>query len=175
MCDQGNQGLLLIDQQAAHERIVFERLNRQRENKSASQHKLFPVTLEFTPQDYSVLEEIMTELNAMGFELSVFGKNTFVLNGTPETIDTGSERQVLEQLIESYKYGRDVQGIDLQAKVTRSAARSLAIKTGRVLSVQEMQHLVSDWLKCEEGLYGLDGKPCSWSISHQDILSYMRR
>ncbi|MFM2134630.1 MAG: mismatch repair protein mutL [Bacteroidota bacterium] len=174
VCDFSGAGLLLIDQQSAHERILFERFMNA-EPSNVSQHDLFPVTLEFSSRDSATLEELLPELVAMGFDLRAFGKNSYVLHSRPVLMETGTEHQLLEQLIESYRNTQEATTDELRRPVAKAAARSLSIKRGRKLEQSEMSRLVEDLLRCDDISLGIDGKPCSWVLTKEEIFAKMRR
>lgn len=168
--------ILLMDQQSAHERIIFERLLRKsKDGPVAIQNELFPTTFQFPPQDFIILSELQEELRFLGFDLREFGSNSFVLQGSPEVIEKGSEKEFLEQLIDHYKHSQSVEQGTLRQHVIKTIARSLAIRRGRKLSRSEMKHLATDLLSCQEPSLGIDGKPCSWMLTNEEILSRMRR
>lgn len=99
-----SQSFLLLHQQAAHERIIYERLQKAIEGKPiATQQNLFPVTIELTPPDAVVLMEILPDLQQFGYSIDPFGKNAFVIQGTPADVLTGNEKYILEKLLEQYK------------------------------------------------------------------------
>ena len=96
-----SQSFLLIHQQAAHERIIYERLQKALEGKPvATQQTLFPVTIELTPPDAVVLMELLPDLQQFGYAIEPFGKNAFVVQGTPADVLAGNEKYVLEKLLE---------------------------------------------------------------------------
>ena len=81
-------GFILIHQQAAHERILYEQLKAaSKEKPVATQRSMFPVTLELAPADAAVMEELMTDLQQLGYMIEPFGKNTFVIQGTPADVE----------------------------------------------------------------------------------------
>src|SRR5690606_36544509 len=102
---QIRSGFMLIDQQAAHERILFERFLQQLENhQGASQQSLFPQTVELNSADFALISDLLPDIHALGFQIRVFGKRTFVVEGIPADLGGGiNESQVLEQLLEAYK------------------------------------------------------------------------
>ncbi|MFM2206629.1 MAG: hypothetical protein RL213_604 [Bacteroidota bacterium] len=174
VCDYTGSGLLLIDQQSAHERVLFERFMNDNLQGSVQQD-LFPITLEFSAADAAVLSEIQSELVQIGFDLREFGKNAFVLHGRPFTLESGEAQDALERLIEEYRSSQSTSGEGLRKPVAQALARSLAVKRGRRLEAEEMTRLVEDLLKCKEPSLGIDGKPCSWVLTKSEILSKMRR
>src|SRR5690606_592560 len=87
---QIHSGFILIDQQAAHERILFEQFREQQENRQgASQQSLFPQTVKFSGSDFQLITDLLPDIRALGFQIREFGKNTFVVEGIPADLTTG--------------------------------------------------------------------------------------
>ena len=81
---QVKSGMMIVDQQAAHERILFEKFSNQIKNKTAqSQQSLFPQTITFHAADFALVLEMQQEIEALGFRIEIFGKNTILVNGVP--------------------------------------------------------------------------------------------
>lgn len=98
-------GFLLIHQQAAHERIIYERLSEATKGKTiATQRSMFPLTIELSASDTALLEELMPDLQNLGYSIESFGKNTFVVQGSPADVEQGNEKKVIESLLEQYKH-----------------------------------------------------------------------
>ena len=87
---QNDQGFLLLQQQNAHERILYEKYLHALDGKPmATQQSLFPSTVELTPADAVMLQELLPDLKSLGYQLEPFGNNTFVIHGTPADINQG--------------------------------------------------------------------------------------
>ncbi len=98
-------GFLLIHQQAAHERVLYEQLKTSSKDKLvATQRSMFPSTLELTPADASVMEEIINDLQYLGYIIEPFGKNSYVIQGTPADVEAGNEKHIIDILLEQYKH-----------------------------------------------------------------------
>lgn len=143
-------GFLLIDQQAAHERILYEQfLHVLEQQTAASQQQLFPRTIALPPSDAVLLKEILPQINLLGFDIQEFGQNTFVINGLPaELSGKKDELLVLENLLEQYRQNVNLQ-IGVKENLARSMARSAAIRRGTPLTVPEMQSLIDRLFACE--------------------------
>jgi DNA mismatch repair protein MutL len=99
------RGFMLIHQQAAHERILYDKLILASNGKPmATQRSMFPVTIELTPADSAILDELMADLHELGYMIEPFGKNTFVVQGSPADLEAGNEKNVIELLLEQYKH-----------------------------------------------------------------------
>src|SRR6187549_705498 len=157
---QTASGFILINQQAAHERIIYERLQEAAKGKAvATQRSMFPVTIELAPADTVLLEDIMNDLQQLGYIIEPFGKNTFVIQGTPADVTQGNEKQVIDSLLEQYKHFSNDLKFSKREKLIRSLAWQQSIKAGRQLSEKEMEALVEDLFKCKQPNSSPDGNP----------------
>jgi len=152
-------GLLLIDQQAAHERILYERyLERVNKNAGASQQQLFPVTLSLSAGDFSLMKELEEDIRILGFDIREFGNNTYVIHGTPADIQKGDEKKMIEKLIEQYKNNRQQLNLASRESLVRAMAKSASIKQGQQLSSKEIKQLIEELFTCEKPTLSIDGK-----------------
>lgn len=157
---QNQKGFLLIHQQNAHERILYERFNRALEGKPiATQQSLFPSTLELTATDTVLLNELVPDLNYLGYHLEHFGKNTFVIQGSPADVLQGNEKVAIEKMLEQYKHFSSDLKYSKREKLLRSMAWQQAIKAGTALSEREMNMLVEDLFSCSAPNITPNGKP----------------
>jgi len=153
-------GFILINQQAAHERVVYEKLGETMNGAaSTSQRSMFPVTFELVQSDCVLLEELMTDLHQLGYMIEPFGKNTFVIQGTPADVEQGNEKIVIEKMLEQYKHFSADLKFSKREKLIRSLAKQQAIKPGQPLTEKEMQALVTDLFNCKQSNSSADGKP----------------
>ena len=153
-------GFILIHQQAAHERVLYEKLNEALRGKPiATQRSLFPATLELAPADAVLLSELMGDLHQLGYMIEPFGKNSFVIQGSPADLEQGNEKMVIERLLEQYKHFSSDLKFSKREKLIRAVARQQAIKPGQRLSGKEMQGLVNDLFACDQSNTAPDGKP----------------
>ncbi len=158
---QIKSGFLLIDQQAAHERILYERYIRAFAGQAIGVQKLlFPKNIELASQDAFLLKEILEQVNILGFDIQEFGTNTFVIHGIPADLPTGSnEQQIIEKLLELYKQDLEVELL-LQDKVAQAMARSAANKHGQSLTPLEMTTLIDQLFACSTPYKSPRGKNC---------------
>ncbi len=166
------KGLLVIDQQLAHERILFERnLNNLIDKPAAAQQQLFPLNMEFTTEDAMLMKELQPELRQMGFDIHEFGRNAFVLHGAPVEVESGRETKLLHQMIDQYRHNRDELNLETRSNLALSYAKSLAIKKDTPLSLREMKHLVTELMTCENPLLSYSGKNILIHIGVEELLS----
>lgn len=163
-------GFLLIDQQAAYERISYERYLAQFESAQPSaQRLLFPKTMECSAQDAMLLEGILPELSKIGFDIQLFGNNTFIIHAVPaEVADQHEERQLIEMLIGQYKAGQELK-LEIAENLARSMARSTGIRKGQILSTAEMQSLIDRLFACEMPYASPFGKKCFLTFSFDEL------
>lgn len=153
-------GFLLIHQQSAHERVLYEKFTAAAEGKpTATQQSLFPATIELTPADAVLLSELMEDLNQLGYLIEPFGKNTFVIQGTPADLESGNEKHTIDFLLEQYKHFSNEIKLSKREKLVRSLAKQQAIKTGTRLTEREIKHLVTDLFACAQPNSTPDGNP----------------
>jgi DNA mismatch repair protein MutL len=153
-------GFILINQQAAHERIIYERLQEAAKGRAvATQRSMFPVTIELAPADTVLLEDLMNDLQQLGYMIEPFGKNTFVIQGTPADVTQGNEKQVIDSLLEQYKHFSNDLKFSKREKLIRSLAWQQSIKAGRQISEKEMEGLVEDLFKCKQPNSSPNGNP----------------
>jgi DNA mismatch repair protein MutL len=154
------ESFLLVHQQSAHERIIYERLKKAMEGKPvATQRNLFPTTFEVTPTDTALLTELLPDLQLLGYTIEAFGKNTFVIQGTPADMETGNERLVLEKVLEQYKHFSPDLKFSKREMLIRAVAGHQSIKGGVPLSEREMQGLISDLFNCQQTNTTPSGRP----------------
>ncbi|HJU46066.1 MAG TPA: DNA mismatch repair endonuclease MutL [Chitinophagaceae bacterium] len=153
-------GYLLISQQAAHERVLYERYTNALQGSAvATQSSLFPVTLDLSPQDTVMLSELLPDLQQLGYLIEPFGNNSFVIQGTPADIEEGNEKAVIENILEQYKHFTSEVRFSKKEKLIRTMAWQRSIKPGRHLTQQEMKTLVQDMFSCKTPNVTVSGNP----------------
>jgi DNA mismatch repair protein MutL len=153
------QGFLLIHQQSAHERVIYERLIAALQGQPvATQTSLFPSTIELAAADAVLLNELLPDLHDMGYTIEPFGKNSFVIQGTPADVESGNEKMVLENILEQCKHFSEVK-LSKREMLLRSVASQQAIRAGVSLSSKEMQRLTEDLFHCQTPNVTPSGKP----------------
>jgi DNA mismatch repair protein MutL len=166
-------GLMLIDQQAAHERILFEQYSLALEKKSAvSQQSLFPQTIRMQPADLELLKELEEEIIAMGFSFIVTGNNTLVVQGVPPDVKTGTEQEVLEGIIEQYKSNQEKLTLSRRDNMARSIAKRMSMKPGQRLNEAEMRALIDRLFGCIQPDYAPDGRRTSYVLELEQIATF---
>jgi DNA mismatch repair protein MutL len=167
---QTKSGFMLIDQQAASERIMFERyLDLLEEQELSIQKKLFTTTIELNQGDAEVLKSILHEINLLGFEISDLGNNTFVIHGIPADMDAAvNEEDLVHGLIDQFKENQDL-SVEYRENIAISMAYSSSIKKGKRLSIEEMKGLVDQLFACSMPFKSPRGNTCVISFDMDEI------
>lgn len=148
---QIRSGYIMIDQQAAHERILFEKcLRAMNDRPQGSQQLLFPQHINCSAQDTALLKDLLPDINSLGFDIQEFGQNDFVIHGMPADLKGGDEQQILESILEDYKNNLVVEKLDKREGLARSLAQQSAIKAGQSLEPEEMKRLIDELFACEQ-------------------------
>lgn len=168
---QIKSGFMLINQQAAHERILYERFLQQLQNHSGvSQQSLFPQSLTLNGADFELLRELMPDIRALGFDIREFGKNTVVVEGIPADLNNVGEHELLERLLEGFKNNLSILKLDKRDNLARSLARNAAIKAGTKLSAEEMNQLTDQLFACQMPNVALNGKPVISTFTLNELI-----
>ncbi|HSH67407.1 MAG TPA: DNA mismatch repair endonuclease MutL, partial [Bacteroidia bacterium] len=163
-------GFMIIDQQGAHERILYERIvDSFEKNKSASQQELFPKTVEFSAMDFELMKELQEEIHLMGFDIREFGKNMFVIHGVPADMAQHDAAVLLEGLLESYKQNLQELKSEKRENLARSMAKNMAIKSGKQLTQEEMNNLIDELFACRMPYSTPSGKSTISTFSLDDL------
>ena len=154
-------GYILVDQQAAHERILFERyLDTLNQKESSTQKELFPKTINLNPADAALLKDLIPQINMLGFDIQDFGKDAFVIHGIPTDLKSGQDEQkLIEKLLEQFKSNQELD-LNITENIARSMARSSAIKKGQTMTQEEMRELVDMLFACAMPFTSPNGKKC---------------
>lgn len=170
IASQVKSGLMLIDQEAAHERIQYEKVLRRLEGgQGQSQAFLFPQTLELNPSDFSLVMEIEAEIRALGFDIDQFGKSAIVIKGGPADLSGQNEKALLEGLLEQYKLNQSELSLPRQENLARAMARRSGIKEGQKLSAEEMNALIDQLFACRNPNYAPGGQKTFYILKLEAI------
>ena len=163
-------GLMLIDQHRAHIRVLFDRYMIQIQQKQGvSQGVLFPEILQLPASEATVLQSIMEDLSAVGFDLSNLGGGSYAINGIPSGIEGLNPVELLRNMLHTaMEKGNDVKE-EIQNILALTLARAAAIVYGQVLGNEEMVSLVDNLFACPSPNYTPDGKTVLTTIREEDI------
>lgn len=164
-------GFMLINQQAAHERVLYERFLHQLQNHTGlSQQSLFPQPVTLNSSDFELLKELLPDIRALGFDIREFGRNTVIVEGVPADLNNTDEHELLEKLLEGYKNNQSVLKLDKRDSLARSLARNAAIKAGTKMATEEMNLLIDQLFACQMPNLALNGKLIITTFSTEELL-----
>lgn len=156
---QVKSGIMVIDQQAAQERILYEKYMVSLQKKAViSQTLLFPQTMELSHSDAVLLKELSVEFLELGFQFEDFGGNTIMLNAVPADVQAANEKELLEELIEQYKNNLATLKLSKRENLARSMAKRLASKLQARMTDLEMNSLVDKLFACQVPNYTPGGQ-----------------
>lgn len=167
---QTDKGFRVVHQQNAHERILYERFAAAFAGKPiATQQSLFPATMDLQPADAVLLNELLPDLNELGYHIEPFGSNAFVVQGTPADIEQGSETVAIEKMLEQYKHFSSDLKYSKREKLFRSLAWQQSVKAGTVLTQKEMQSLIEELFACTSPNITPNGKPTYTEFNKNEL------
>ncbi|HKK89659.1 MAG TPA: DNA mismatch repair endonuclease MutL [Saprospiraceae bacterium] len=149
-------GVVVIDQQAAHERILYERILKMRQSgEISSQRLLFPVLLDLSRQEFEELSQYLDEINALGFDIQPFGDNSLVVHAQPAYTQLQMDHeQTIRDLLGQKDMDKDME-LNLSDRMARNIAIHSAVKKGQYLTEEQMQDLIEELFSCTQANYGL--------------------
>lgn len=162
---EGPDGLYLIDQHAAHERVLFEKLTKQKSNKLAIQKLLEPVVIEFSHQESELIQDQLPILRGLGFELEEFGRNTYLIRAIPVILSNIDIKQAIRSLVEDFE--EDESGLDgyVEERLIARICKKAAVKAGQPLTKEEQERLLKDLESCQSPRTCPHGRPTMIHLS----------
>lgn len=168
-------GLMIIDQEAAHERILFEKFLKKIQAESGSSlQSLFPQTVSLSTADFALVMEMEREIKALGFQFDVFGKNVLIVTGMPAETAGKNEKELFEGLLEQFKQNQSALSLPLRDNLARSLAKRASVKNGQKLSHEETESLVQGLFSCHNPNYSPEGNTTFFIFETSKIESYFR-
>ena len=166
-----SSGLAVIDQQRAHERILFDKLTQSNNQAiKQSQTLLFPVNCQFSPADADLFSELLPDLCSYGFVVEPLSQCTFVVTATPADLKEGDLQGCFDQMLADYKGATMQKFSNRSQSLCASLARQMAIRPGKVLSQEEMQQLVADLFACPMADTAPSGKKIITIVKPEELL-----
>jgi DNA mismatch repair protein MutL len=163
---EGPDGLYLIDQHAAHERVLFEQLTAQQSaERVPAQTLLEPVNVTLPPEKSRLLADQLPVLNSLGFEVEPFGPNTFTIRAIPSLIVGGDPEAALNVLVEDFEEDETPLAAAIEARITARICKRMAVKGGQILSEQEQRALLQGLEKCQSPRTCPHGRPTMIHLS----------
>ena len=171
------EGLWIIDQHVAHERVLFEQVLRQRAaERVESQRLLMPMMVELSPQQQAIFAEICDELRHNGFDAEPFGSRTVAVKTAPAGVDASDVERLLHELLTQFE--REQQALNLEiarARIAASIACHAAIKINTPLTADKMEWLLRELAKTECPFSCPHGRPVVLRYSVRDIQKAFKR
>lgn len=162
---EGPDGLYLIDQHAAHERVLFEKFLKEREQTIHSQTLLESVQVEFSPAAADLLEEKIPLLNSLGFRVEPFGPHTFVVRAIPSLLGDISPTEALRSVVQELEVDESPLDEKIEEKIIARVCKRAAVKAGQVLSPEEQKALLRNLEACESPRTCPHGRPTMIHLS----------
>lgn len=169
------EGMVVVHQQLAHERAIYERLTAALEGKPMPvQRLLFPVSITLPPADAALMQELIPELKVLGYVVEASSQDVFLLEGTPSDLKGGSDGAEIENLLESYKHFNPSLTCSRREKLIRSMAARQCVKAGNYLSVEEMRRIVNELAACKQPTLSVSGLPTyvNWRADRLDAMFF---
>ena len=134
---------MIIDKQAAHERILYEKASScLDEGFGLSQQLLFPRKIYLSAADFALLKDLVPDLKRLGFDMDLHASNSVTVKGVPADITTGDERSVLDEIIDQYRLNERIEHLTGRENLARAMARRGAVRAGNKMSPREMRALI---------------------------------
>lgn len=164
------EGLMVIDQHVAHERVLYERaVERFNTDIINSQQLLFPHTLELSPGDAALAKKLAPHLEGLGFVIKFFGKNTVVVEGIPPDVTPGKETTIFQEILDLYKENEHDVKLEPRENLAKSYSCKAAIKAGDPLNEQEMRSLLEQLFATKVPFVCPHGRPVIIKLSLSEL------
>ncbi len=163
-------GLMIIDQNRAHTRILYEKYLSNLEKRNGKVQKvLFPEAVTFSPSELVMLQKVLPDLAGLGFELTPLGGGSYSVNGIPAGVEGIDFVKLIKDMVAEASESGASTGSTINGKLAAKLAQSAAIPYGQVLSNMEMENLVNELFACSNVNYAPDGKPVLCILKQHDI------
>ena len=164
-----NDGMIIIDQHVAHERILYDSaINGLNNNDIESQTVLFPKTLDFRGEEYDILLKLLPYLNKIGFKIREFGENKIIVEGIPVYVKNDDEITLIKDIIDKYDtYGENES--ELHDKLAANYSCKAAIKAGEKLEDNEIKHLINKLFQSPNPYFCPHGRPIIVNLTIEEL------
>ena len=169
MCETAN-GLMIIDQHAAHERILYEKaFERLNSRSSFSQQLLMPIKLQLTKVDYNLAQSLKEEIHNLGFELKFTANDILEIIGVPSDVKPGNEKNILQEIIDQYKEYEVSLHLEKRDNLAKSFSCRNAVKSGEKLQTQEMLSLIDNLFAAQMPYVCPHGRPTVIRLTTEEL------
>ncbi|MEI7895773.1 MAG: DNA mismatch repair endonuclease MutL [bacterium] len=163
-------GIIIIDQQHAHERVLYERfLEENRLEESPGQHQLIPQTITLSPDDAQVFQEWQSYFRELGFEIDHFGKGSYIVRSIPVNMEATDVRMFIESVLESLKSPGPDHKMNERQLLAKTLAKKLSVKRGKRLHQEEIDSLIETLFACQTPGVSPDGKQTMMVVSYNEL------
>jgi DNA mismatch repair protein MutL len=167
---EGPVGMYLIDQHAAHERILYEQFMEEYERQqTVTQHTLAAQTINLSSAEVHLVEDNLEPLRAVGFELEAFGPNTFIIRGVPAMLADSDPLEAVAGILDDLELGNTPGQPSIEQKIVIRVCKQAAVKAGQILSMKEMQSLIQQLERCEAPHTCPHGRPTMLHMSRDQL------
>jgi DNA mismatch repair protein MutL len=156
---QIKSGIVFIHQQLAHQRILYEQFLNDFNKNNSCQKLLFPNTLHVNSSDAALMMEILPDIQLLGFDIEPFGKDSFIISGVPADLTNENPEQILEKMLEQFKWNAAHNRIERRENIARSLARHAAIPAGKKMEPAAMQAMIDQLFGCQQPNVTAYGQP----------------
>lgn len=170
---QVKSGMVVLDKEAALERIFFEKIEKA--TSGASQSSLFPQQIGLNGTDYSLVIELKEEIESLGFRFETMGEHMIVIQGVPTDLVPCNEKEIFEGLIEQFKDNAKNLELPTRENLNRALAKRIATIRCKQLTEEEVDHLIDQLFACEQPNYTPKGKPTYVLISLEKINGWFHK
>lgn len=167
---EGPAGMYLVDQHAAHERILYEQfMAQQAAHQPVAQRTLAPITLELAPHSAALIENNLALLNSLGFDIEPFGSNTFRIRAVPGILADRTPEESMVTILDDLENGSEPGAATLEARIILRVCKAAAVKAGQTLSYNEMQALLRQLERCALPRSCPHGRPTMIHLSSDQL------
>lgn len=167
---EGPSGLYLVDQHAAHERILYEKfMEEHARHEPVAQYTLTAQTTTLPPPEARLVEENLDILRKVGFELETFGPNTFIVRSVPALLADEAPMEVLAGIIADLESGNEPGHASIEEKIITRVCKQAAVKAGQILSIDEMQNLIRQLERCQSPHTCPHGRPTMLHMTTEQL------
>ena len=164
-----SSGLVIIDQHVAHERVLYESAKESLESGGIESQKLmFPITLEFSPEEFNHLLDILPYLTKVGFDIRKFGETSIIIEGSPPELNLGKEEEVINDVLDNFIQNKNLNSRFIDYVAATYACKA-AIKAGDSLEENECIALIDELFATNHPYYCPHGRPIIVNLSIEDL------
>ncbi len=157
---EGPAGMYLLDQHAAHERVLYEQFMMEHEAKTPTkQYTLAAQTIQLPPAESAILEASLNVLSEIGFEIEPFGTSVFIVRAVPAILADRDPLEVIHDILQDLEGGKAPGQQAVEAKIIMRVCKQAAIKAGQILSMEQMTGLIRQLERCQSPLTCPHGRP----------------